>query len=113
MTTHPEHPPIAAPVPSSYAEQAERYLEWGAGADGGARAITTGLLYVGAAIEAAARRRADDTDALAAMLDDRLTSIAEAIDAAWVLPLPLWRRVIARLRVHRPAPGHDLPGSTS
>jgi hypothetical protein len=98
MTTRPAHPPIAVPTPSTYAEQAERYLEWGPGTEEGARAITTALLYVGAAIEAAARRQADDTDIFAAMLDDRLTSIEAAIDAAAAGPAPLWRRMAARLR---------------
>jgi hypothetical protein len=54
----------------------------------GARAVTAALLYVGAAIEAAARRQADDTDTLAAMLDDRLTSIEATIDAATTTPAP-------------------------
>jgi hypothetical protein len=96
MTTPPTHPPIAAPTPASHAEQAERYLEWGADTDAGARAITAALLYVGNAIEAAARRQADDTDVLAAMLDDRLTSIEATIEDATARPAPLWRRITAR-----------------
>ena len=101
MSNSPTHPPIAVPARSSYAEQAERYLEWGAGADAGARAITAALLYVGAAIEAAGRRQADDIDILAAMLDDRLTSIEAAIDGATTAPAPLWARMTARLRKRR------------
>ena len=57
MSNSPTRPPIAVPTPSSYAEQAERYLEWGADTDAGARAITAALLYIGAAIEAADRRQ--------------------------------------------------------
>jgi hypothetical protein len=98
MSNSPTHPPIAVPTPSSYAEQAERYLEWGADTDAVARAITAALLYVGAAIEAADRRQADDTDTVAAMLDDRLTSIEATIDGATTAPAPLWRRTTARLR---------------
>jgi hypothetical protein len=98
MTTRPTHPPIATPTPASYAEQAERYLEWGADTDAGARAITAALLYVGNAIEAAAVRQADDTDILAAMLDDRLTSIEATIDDATTRPARFWRRITARAR---------------
>jgi hypothetical protein len=104
MTNSPTHPPITGPVPRGYAEQAERYLEWGAGTDAGARAITAALLYVGATIEAAAHRQADDTDILAAMLDDRLTSIEATIDGATTAPTPLWARMTARLRT-RGEPG--------
>jgi hypothetical protein len=64
----------------------------------GARAITCALLYVGAPIEAAAERQADDADTLAALLDDRLTSIEATIDTATAAPAPLWRRVTALLR---------------
>jgi hypothetical protein len=66
-----------------------------------ARAITSALLYVGAAIEDTAERMADDVDTVAAMLDDRLTSIEGAIDAVTAAPVPLYRRVRFRLRNRR------------
>jgi hypothetical protein len=101
VTTCPTHPPAAVLNPATFADQAERYLEWGAGTDAGARAITAALLYVGAAIEAAASRQADDTDTLAAMLDDRLTSIEATIDTVTMPPAPPRWRVTARLRRRR------------
>lgn len=97
MTTHP---PITVPAAIAYADQAERLIDDGAPkhASLDARAITAALLYVGAAIEAASARHADDADALAAMLDERLSSVIEVIDPAFVARPPLWRRALGRLR---------------
>jgi hypothetical protein len=85
-------------APATARTNCRQIHQWGAGTVAGARAITAALLYVGAAIEASTRRQADDTDALAAMLDDRLTSIEATIDAARATPVPLWRRMTARRR---------------
>ena len=104
--------PIAVPAAARYAGQAEKYLECGAGTSIDARAITTALLYVGAAIEAAAERGRDDLDALGALLDDRLGDLSEVIDPSSMLPVrperpPLWARLVG---VFRRSPGwHDEP----
>jgi hypothetical protein len=114
MITRPTQP-AAGLNPATYAEQAERYLEWDARTDPGARAITAALLYVGAAIEAAAERQADDIDTVAALLDDRLTSIEAVIDPAFLAAPPLWRRVLGCLRAGPAGPagaGQDTPAGS-
>jgi hypothetical protein len=59
-------------------------------ADPGTAAIVSGLLSVATAIEDTAERMAEDLDTVAAMLDDRITSVEGAMDAvaAALLPAP-------------------------
>lgn len=110
MTIHP--PPIPSPEAMAYAEMAGQLIDPGSPTSPDTRAITAALLYIGAAIEAAAERAAVDGDDLAAMLDGQLDRITAAIDPAFVLPLPLWRRVLDRLRTGPAGPagaGQDTP----
>ncbi len=84
--------PAPRPVTSrsaGHAGAAERALE-ALMADPGTAAIVGGLLAVSTAIEDAAERLTDDLDTVAAMLDDRITSVEGAMDAvtAALLPAP-------------------------
>jgi hypothetical protein len=92
-------PPRLGPwaLGAEHAVAAEHCGAHGSGTSPDARAITHALLYVGAVIEGATERLAEDIDAVVAMLDDRLTSIEATIDVPGA-PVPLWRRMLARLR---------------
>jgi hypothetical protein len=64
-----------------------------------ARALLRGLLYVGAAIEAATDRRAEDADTITAALDARIQDVIEAVDPPYVLTrAPLRWRLAALFR---------------
>jgi hypothetical protein len=107
MTTEP---PVAVTVAQSHADAAERHLEPHHVTDD-TRAITHALLYVGAAIEAATQHRTDDADTLGAMLEDRLTSIADSINPAFIVPPRVpWRARLAALLRPTPAGWHEIDG---
>src|SRR5262249_53453368 len=85
------------PLAAEHAAAAENCCAHGSGLSLDAWAITHALLYVGAVVEGATERLAEDIDTVAAMLDDRLTSIEATIDGA-TAPVAMWRRVLAHLR---------------
>jgi hypothetical protein len=89
--------PGAWSLGAEHAAAAEDCCAHGSGLSLDAWAITHALLYVGAVIEGATERLAEDIDTVVAMLDDRLTSIEATIDPAIVLRPPLWRRALTRL----------------
>ncbi len=93
--------PATSSRAAAHADRAHSALDRLAGADPGTTAITHALLAVVAVLEVAAERQAEDADTVAAMLDDRLTSIEGAIDAVTATPVPLYRRVRFRLRNRR------------
>lgn len=108
---------VRATEAARYAGDAERCLDTSS-LSVDARAITAGLLHVGAVIAEAAERRAEDTDAVSAMLAERLGAIEDSLDDAIglidppiVLPprRPVWARVAAVFR-RAPAGWHEADG---
>jgi hypothetical protein len=93
--------PMTSSRAPAHTDRAHSALERLADADPGTAAITHALLAVAAVIEDAAQRQAEDADTVAAMLDDRLTSIEGAIDAVTVGSAPPYRRARSSLRIGR------------
>jgi hypothetical protein len=85
----------AASEAPRYRDAAADCLEPGKPVSHDAAAITYALLYAGAAVAEASERRAEDADAMSAMLAERLGAIEDSIDTAiglidppFILPPP-------------------------